>query len=842
MRPSSARPDWRPRFHIDLQGAVLAPDVARAIPVGDAFVAAVGITSLPGPRTRVVLDLTRGDRTVVIRTGAPGVILEVVPEWASEAGSHSSPPRALTLPPPGFMPEPAPQLKAVEASADALPARLAEQLRSTGVPRVNRPPRLEEFLEGGEPHLGLAVRDFRQREPGDGTPVSRQTVAYLAYDDTNLYCVFVCQDDPAKVRAYLGKRDSLEDSDQVALYLDTFHDRRRAYVFAVNPRGIQKDTVLTDGAGSDLTFDAIWSADGRVTNTGFVVWMAIPFKSFRFASGPDQIWGIALGRYIAHANESAVWPLVSRNRQGFVRQMAAVPAPRPSSSGSSLQLIPYAAYTQSRVLAGGSEPVTASEERTGLDAKLVLRDAFSFDATFNPDFSSVESDAPQVTENRRYEVYFPEKRPFFLESAGLFRTPVNLFFSRRILEPRVGLRVTAKSGPWSMAALAADDPGRGRRLEEGQPLRGESAIVGVMRLQREFGTRASLGILATGYSFGPSSNGVLSLDTRVRLGANWSFTGQAIGTGTRQADGPWLFGPGFSTQLARSGQHFEYSAGYSDRSPRFHAELGYVPRVDLRQASQYFGYFWRPQGSALTSFGPGLSAAVTYDHNGVLQDWYVNPEVRIELTGPTGFQVGRFEAQELYLGSTFRYDRTYLSFYSSPSNWLLIYGALGKGTGINYAPAPGLAPFLGNAPDASFGLRLRPTPELAFDLLYYYSALTLPREPGSASAGAPVFDNHLLQAKLNWQFSRALSARLILDYSAFSPNPSLYAGEPYQGLTGDVLIAWMLNPGTAFYLGYTNRDVSAVIDGVLPALRRTFSPSQAQERQLFVKLSYSFRR
>ena len=838
LQPASA-PQGRPRVYVDLRGAELDPTVARAVPVGDAFLAAVGVSSHPGPRTRIVLDLARGDRSVLVRTEPPGVILEVLPEWASEARRSSPPPRALKLPPPGFMPEA--ELQAVQASAELLRAPLGPSLRSTGLPRVDRPPRLEDFLEGRAPGLGLAVRDFRQREPADGASVSRPTLAYLAYDDANLYCVFVCREGPGEIRAYLGKRDHIDDSDQVALYLDTFHDRRRAYVFAVNPRGIQKDAVLTDGVGSDVTFDTVWRSDGRVTEEGFVVFMAIPFKSFRFASGPDQTWGIALGRYIAHANESSVWPLVSRKRQGFVQQMAAVPAPSPRSSGTSLQVVPYGTFTRSRLHEGGPGLTTASEERAGLDAKLVLRDAFAFDVTLHPDFSTVESDAPQVTVNRRYEVFFPEKRPFFLENAGLFRTPVNLFFSRRILEPELGARLTAKTGPWSIAVLAADDPGRGRRLGRDDPLYGERAAVGVVRLQRELGTGASLGILATGDRFGPTSNGVLSVDTHMHFGANWSFSGQAIGTRTWLKDGTEAFGRGFFAELARSGQHFEYSASYSDRSPRFHSEVGYVPRVDVRQASQYLGYFWRPQGSRLTTLGPTLAMAVNLDRSGRMQDWYANPEIQIELTGPTGLRISRFEAGELYLDTVFRYHRTNLSFYSNGISWLLVYGSLAGGTGINYSPAPGLAPFLGNATDASLGLLLRPVPRLGIDLVYYYNATTLPPAPGSGSGSARVYDNHLLQAKLTYQFTRALSTRAILDYSAFAPNSSLYAGVPSQRATADLLFTWMLNPGTAFHLGYVNRDASAAIDGVLPALGRTFSPAAPTERQLFLKLSYSFR-
>src|SRR5207247_3632515 len=232
-------PQGRARVYVGVQGGELDPDVARAVPVGDAFLVAIGLSSHPGPRTRVVLDLTRGDRSVLVRTGPPGIILEVVPEWASEARRSSPAPRALKLPPPGFMPEA--ELQAVQASPELLRAPLGPSLRSTGLPRVDRPPRLEDFLEGRAPGLGLPVRDFRQREPADGASVSRPTLAYLAYDAANLYGVFVCRDGPGEIRAYLGKRDHIDDSDQVALYLDTSHDRRRAYVFAVNPRGIPKD-------------------------------------------------------------------------------------------------------------------------------------------------------------------------------------------------------------------------------------------------------------------------------------------------------------------------------------------------------------------------------------------------------------------------------------------------------------------------------------------------------------------------------------------------------------------------------------------------------------------------
>src|SRR3989442_2120509 len=222
----------------------------------------------------------------------------------------------------------------------------------------------------------------------------------------------------------------------------------------------------------------------------------------------------------------------------------------------------------------------------------------------------------------------------------------------------------------------------------------------------------------------------------MHFGANWSFSGQAIGTRTWLKDGTETFGRGFFAELARSGQHFEYSASYSDRSPRFHSEVGYVPRVDVRQASQYLGYSWRPQGSRLTTLGPTLAMAVNLDRSGRMQDWYANPEIQIELSGPTGLRISRFEAGELYLNTVFRYHRTNLSFYSNGISWLLVYGSLAGGTGINYSPAPGLAPFLANPPDASPGPLLPPVPRLGIDLVHHYNAPSLQRrsEPGSGSA------------------------------------------------------------------------------------------------------------
>jgi len=190
------------------------------------------------------------------------------------------------------------------------------------IPRVDRPPELEDFLQGPLPEAWTT--DFRQRDPGDGNPVSQRTAAYLAHDDRSLYVVFVCHDDPAKVRARIARREDTDGDDAVVVYLDTFRDRERAYMFMTNPLGVQLDGILTEGQDEDLSFDAVWQSEGRLTADGYVVRIVIPFRSLRFPRAPTQTWGIALGRIIRRNSEEAYWPHLTKRVKGFVPQFNVV--------------------------------------------------------------------------------------------------------------------------------------------------------------------------------------------------------------------------------------------------------------------------------------------------------------------------------------------------------------------------------------------------------------------------------------------------------------------------------------------------------------------------------------
>src|SRR5260370_3398501 len=342
---------------------------------------------------------------------------------------------------------------ATRVLAQAAPPPNEAKIALSKIPRVHRAPKLEDFLENHPREAELTVTDFRQNTPGDGTPATESTTVYLSYDDKNLYAVFVCHDEAGEIRAHLSKREASDQDDGVGVLLDTYRDFHRAYFFYSNPLGEQTDAIYTEGQGYDFSFDTLWDTAGRVTSDGYVVFFSIPFKSLRFSSDPEQTWGVALYRVILRKSEYDYWPYVTQRVEGLTQQFAPVGGLENVSPGRNIQFIPYGLLANDRFLTQRN-PRTAAmppgfvdkfEHRAGLDAKFVAKDALTFDLTLNPDFSQVESDDPQVTVNQRFAVFFPEKRPFFIENAGFFATPIDLFFSRQIANPQFAPRVTVQA-------------------------------------------------------------------------------------------------------------------------------------------------------------------------------------------------------------------------------------------------------------------------------------------------------------------------------------------------------------------------------------------------------------
>ena len=375
------------------------------------------------------------------------------------------------------------------------------------IPRIDSPPSLSDF-EDMQPSPRVAgqmlkVTGFIVREPADGTePSHKDTDVYLAYDQHNLYAAFVCWDkEPDKIRARMTRREDIFSDDSVEIMIDTFHDARRAYAFAANPFGIQWDALWTEGSigngtpgdfnGFDPSFDTVWRSEGHLTSRGYLVLISIPFKSLRFPGTRPQQWGIILNRSIPRTNENIFWPRISNRIQGRFNQAATATGVEQVSHSHNIQLIPYGLFSSFRDIDQRDPNHPLFESRTfkpeaGLDAKFVLHGSFVLDATVNPDFSQIESDQPQITVNQRFEVFFPEKRPFFLENSNYFTTAHRIWCSRAALAiPSSASGLPANQVPWAVGFLASDDRAPGEALPPSDPHSGDRATFAIARVSRD---------------------------------------------------------------------------------------------------------------------------------------------------------------------------------------------------------------------------------------------------------------------------------------------------------------------------------------------------------------------
>ena len=765
-------------------------------------------------------------------------------------------------------------------SAPLPPPPVRKPIALARIPRVHRPPKLEDFLQDRPREADLEATDFRQYLPGDGIPATEATTAYLSYDDKNLYVIFLCRDEPGKVFAHLSKREDTFQDDNVAVFLDTFRDRHRSYYFGANPLGIQTDAIYTEGQGYDYSFDTLWHTEGRLTPGGYAVWFSIPFKSLRFSHAPEQTWGVMLYRQILRKSEVDTWPYVTQRVEGITQQFAPAGGLEKISPGRNIQLIPYGLLARNHFL---NQPFplnpsfqNAFEHRGGLDAKFVARDALTFDVTLNPDFSQVESDDPQVTINQRFAVFFPEKRPFFIENAGFFQTPINLFFSRRIADPQFGGRMTGKAGQWFLGALVIDDREPG--LNQPSPFNTRAAD-GVFRVAREFGNQSQIGAFFSSRDFADTNNRVASLDARLKFSKNWVLDLQAAHSWTRQnaqsGQDCLEFNPGangigsqqgsaYWALLTYTGRHYVFGSYFDDKTPGFCTELGFVNRVAVRQNYTNFGYSWKPRHSKIVAFTPAVSELLNWTNSGRLQDWQAIASAELDLTRQTALSISRGEFYELFDNIGFRWHSTAAAVSSQPYKWLTLNSRYAWGIRQDYFPAAPLIPFLGNKQQLNAGFTLRPFARFRFDQTYIYTRLGTRVSPLATSNGSPpvavssgqnIFNNHLMRSKLNYQFTKEFSLRLIVDYNATLANPQLLDLQtnlgsfdggptvPTKKFTPDILFTYLLHPGTAIYFGYTDGYTNLhLVPGTPPTVPpATGSPTIPTGRIVFVKVSYLFR-
>ena len=450
----------------------------------------------------------------------------------------------------------------------------------------------------------------------------------MGYDGKNLYIAFHVVQSRENVRATVARRDNIFDDDYVGVYLDTFNDQRQAYCIFFNPLGVQADGVFREGKGEDYSVDLVMDSKGTLTPDGYTVEAAIPFKSLRYEGGKDQQWGIHLYRRAKYNNnEQNSWMPNNRNISGLLSQAGHITGIEGVETGHQLELIPSFTISES----GRRTRFTFNNDPSGryvnegvkgdfgLTAKLGITPTITLDFAYNPDFAQVEADAPVTTANVRFPIFFPEKRPFFLERIEIFQSQLNLVNTRTIVDPDVAAKITGRHGKNTFGIMYASDNAPGNfsnderqfllecQLSGGTDCQNahfvdQNADIGVLRFRRDIGKENSLGFLGTTYNFVDHHNNTGSIDGRFRFDPKTVGEFQVVGTTSRaQFYNPDLDrfeyrtgnGLGYNLYLERGGRNWYMNYIASGRSPDYRADVGFTDRTD----TNYLGAFHRYQTS-----------------------------------------------------------------------------------------------------------------------------------------------------------------------------------------------------------------------------------------------------
>ena len=732
------------------------------------------------------------------------------------------------------------------------------------MPRIDQPLRLSDF-NGMQPRPDLQhklghVSGFVQRNPNDGAPATEPTEVWFGRTSTALYFVFVCYDKNVRaIRGHLSRREDINNDDHIIVLLDPFQDRRKGVVFSVNPYGVQADANYTDN-NTDYSYDQVWDSDGRITSEGWLGLLAIPFRSIR--SHPlSSDWGVVFYRDLPRNSEESFWPRVSENISGILQQEATLHGVETSTSSHNIQLNPYGIAQNERTLFSldPQNPYFSKrklEATGGGDAKIVFRDCLVLDATVNPDFSTIESDQPQFTVDQRFPVYFPELRPFFLENASYFASPLQLLYTRNIVHPEYGLRLTGKIGHTNLGLLAIDDRQPGYGFSSGDPLFHRRAFFSAGRVSQDIGKGSSLGVMYVGKEFGEGWNRIGGADFAARLTQHWNLRGQMVESSTRgDRDSPsYSAGPASYLQLKRDGHTFNINDNFQDVSPGFRTQAGFIQSTNIRNNNFYGSYhWWFSHNSIVQSFGLELNQEVAWDHQHNRVYRYTSYDPFWTLTrnlvfapvfGNNSDTLGPQSGYGFAVNRNFTQNNVGIVFRGQPWTQLSFSLNFFRSGNVNYNPATGSLPSLLAQEHANAQFTVRPTHQLTVDNTYL-----LDRDFKSHS-GEFVYESQTFRTKANYQFTRAISVRAIVEYDTTLVNPAETSLLRTKQVGTQLLLTWLPHPGTAIYLGYNNhlanldrrlctRGITGVCD---PNADPPRSPDYLNDgKQIFLKASYLFR-
>jgi hypothetical protein len=715
-------------------------------------------------------------------------------------------------------------LTGLAGSAGAAPAippdgGFFRPLRAAVPPAIDG--RLDEPVWRDAPSVELAktfIPDFG-REP------SERTVASMAYDAQNLYFAFKCYDrEPDKIKASVADRDTIRSDDFICINLDSFNDRQSLYAFYVNPLGIQTDSRFA-GNTEDFSVDFVWSSAGRRDPDGYTVELAVPFKSIRYAGKARVEMSIFFERRIARRSEHSSYPALDPARgYFFLTQMMPLEL-ADIRRYTLLEVLPAYTYRDGAERVEGELVGGRGAHDGHLTAKVGLTSQLILDGTVNPDFSQVEADAGQVDVNLRYDLYFPEKRPFFLEGSEMFNLAAAgsgplaaAVHTRTIIDPLVGFKLSGKIGKKDTVAsiLALDESPRGDPLYE--PGNDRSAGFAVFRYKRAAGSDGYFGALYTGREYGGGANQVAGADGQLRLTKSSQLAFHALGSWTRAGgetdpDAGLALGASYLYDTRDLG----ITVSFYDISTDFQTDAGYLTRQGVAGLAASVSPRIYPKSGFLRKITPNISAAAAKDLPSGLYETDDALGVTLLLAGNTTVQLlGRY-ATEVFLDRRFDTSGGQFQVLSYVTKKLYLRGLYFRGDSIRYLADP----YQGYGSRATAGLTYKPSEKLDLTASLTYADF-FRKETGEKD-----YDYAIGRGRLTYQANKFLFFRGVVEYNSFR-----------REMLTDLLASFTYIPGTVIQLGYGSIfDRTEWVDGEY----RDSGRFLGMKHGLFFKASYLWR-
>ena len=716
------------------------------------------------------------------------------------------------------------------------------------VPFVTTPVEVDAVLDEDVWKKAVKIDANIEVRPGENIEAPVKTEVYIAYDMTHVYVAFMAYDpDPSQIRAHVCDRDDIWNDDWILILFDTFNDRRQSYDFFCNPYGIQADEIESgDGGGQ---WDAIWDSDGRITDQGYIVEMAIPFNVLRFQPGKeDQIWSFdAVRSYPRNVRHHIGAFPRDRSNNCYLCQAELLFGFSEAIPGKNIEIDPTFSigYSQERE----NETSGPLEEKNkqfdpGLTARWGLATNTTMSVALNPDFSQVEADAAQMDINRQFPLYYNERRPFFLEGVETFHGGGSTDFvhTRSLADPDWGVKLIGKSGKNTIGFFSVRDkvtPLNFPGAESGDNTTLSKQSTGtVLRYKRNILKSSNIGFFLTDREGSNYFNRLAGLDGRIKFTSTDQIRFEIYETSTEypgevaeefeQPSGEFG-GTSYNIHYSRNTRKYEFGLDHCSISPDSRVDLGFETQAGYHENELWGGYKWQNDGNHWYTW---LSLYSGYEHYTDYNDKLLNRMywVTFNYNGPLqsyfGFSPGL--KKEKYDNKYF--DLNVVNFWSglkpNGSYELNLNGNLGDC--IDYDNSnPGKVVSISPSYEQHIG------DHLIVEVRHNFQRLTIDE--------GRLFTANVSNVGLKYQFNKRTFLRTILQYSDYDRNLEYYDDDDVDPVSRNfftqILFSYKINPQTVFFLGYSdnygNRNIRDDQNNLDNSLIQ-------KNRAIFTKIGYAW--